>query len=135
MEFRASLTAAIVAGCLTCTVALSGGYQGSIKLLDPALQERIQIALLAEGFDPGPIDGQYGPNTGMALIAFRIANDINEGDYNEVLTPSLAEKLLGVDLSLGDDDDDLTRDEQIEVLKQLGLTPSKDYWAGYIFPE
>src|SRR3546814_5447814 len=40
---------------------------------------RIQLLLDEAGFDPGPIDGQWGPRTGRALAAFQRA---------EGLTPS-----------------------------------------------
>lgn len=37
---------------------------------------RIQLLLQESGFDPGPIDGQWGPRTGSALAAFQRAKGL-----------------------------------------------------------
>ena len=39
--------------------------------LDPVIVTRIQQALAARGFDPGPIDGDFGYNTEAAVAAFQ----------------------------------------------------------------
>ncbi len=39
--------------------------------MDPVVVAAIQRALAADGFDPGPIDGVYGPNTVAAVAAFQ----------------------------------------------------------------
>jgi peptidoglycan hydrolase-like protein with peptidoglycan-binding domain len=39
--------------------------------LDPVIVTRIQQALAARGFDPGPIDGAFGYNTEAAVAAFQ----------------------------------------------------------------
>ena len=46
---------------------------------DPAVTD-IQARLAALGFDPGPIDGMFGPLTAAAVRAFRIANSLEPGD-------------------------------------------------------
>ena len=38
--------------------------------------EQIQTFLRAKGFDPGPIDGVFGPRTKVAVIAFQRANNL-----------------------------------------------------------
>lgn len=42
---------------------------------DPAV-EKAQRALAAKGFDPGPIDGLFGPKTGSAVLRFQTANGL-----------------------------------------------------------
>jgi Putative peptidoglycan binding domain len=132
-----TLVAAVVAALwLTHTAALSNGYQGYIVSLDPVLQERIQAALRDKGFDPGPIDGKYGGKTRAALLAFRKANGVKDGEeFDEILTPNLAKALLGVDLTAGANGEELDNNEQMRILKQLGLVPTQDYWKDYVFPE
>lgn len=39
--------------------------------MDPNVIRRIQAALLASKFDPGPVDGVFGPNTTTAVAAFQ----------------------------------------------------------------
>jgi peptidoglycan hydrolase-like protein with peptidoglycan-binding domain len=39
--------------------------------MDPAVVARIQQSLAARGFDPGPIDGEFGNNTAAAVAAFQ----------------------------------------------------------------
>lgn len=46
--------------------------------------ERLQEALAALGFDPGPIDGLYGPMTSAAVEAFKRAQGLSaDGIANE----------------------------------------------------
>jgi peptidoglycan hydrolase-like protein with peptidoglycan-binding domain len=35
-----------------------------------------QLKLLAKGFDPGPVDGDFGPRTRQAVVAFQAANGL-----------------------------------------------------------
>lgn len=45
----------------------------------PGIVQEIQRALLAKGFDPGPIDGVVGAETSTAVRAFQQANDLATG--------------------------------------------------------
>jgi Putative peptidoglycan binding domain len=56
---------------------------------------RIQQALAARGYDPGPIDGEFGPNTAAAVIAFQNMNGLVVDGQVGVQTA----RLLGVVLS------------------------------------
>ena len=40
----------------------------------PALLKRVQGALLARGYNPGPIDGRFGSRTQAAIDRFQVAN-------------------------------------------------------------
>jgi hypothetical protein len=40
------------------------------------LIEDLQKALQARGFDPGEIDGEFGPHTEAAVLGFQLANDL-----------------------------------------------------------
>ena len=42
--------------------------------LDSSERQRVQAALAAEGFDPGPADGKFGPRTRRAIQAWQQAN-------------------------------------------------------------
>ncbi|MCE2423477.1 MAG: peptidoglycan-binding protein, partial [Gemmatimonadetes bacterium] len=75
----------------------AGGYdracdeQGEAVSLDSDEQRRIQSALAARGFDPGPADGKFGPRTRRAIQAWQRANGYSAtGD----LTREQAEMLL-----------------------------------------
>ena len=49
--------------------------------LDGAARRRVQTALAAEGFDPGPVDGDFGPGTREALRAWQRAHDLDITGY------------------------------------------------------
>lgn len=110
------------------TPIFANGYEGYVRSLDNSLQVIIQERLRDEGFDPGAIDGRYGPSTRQALFAFREAKGINEPEFQEILTPALALHLLKVEIPAGDNEE-LTRDEQLELIKRLGLVPTGSYWG------
>lgn len=44
--------------------------------MDPNVVIQIQQALAANGFDPGPVDGAFGPNTAAAVAAFQATNGL-----------------------------------------------------------
>jgi hypothetical protein len=50
-------------------------YVGATDL-DPAVVRNIQTKLAANRFDPGPVDGEYGLNTAMAVAAFQVVNGL-----------------------------------------------------------
>jgi hypothetical protein len=134
MSFRKIGVALALLAALWVAPVLANGVAGHIGSLDPILQRRVQEALLEKGFDPGPIDGDYGKQTNAALIAFREANGILMGDNNDLLTPDLAKALFNIDIVWGETGLDLP--SQLKVLQQLGLVPTESYWAKYaVFPD
>lgn len=64
---------------------------GAVRL-DPGERLRIQGALAAEGFDPGPADNQFGPKTRRAIQAWQRANGYAA---TGALTARQAQALLG----------------------------------------
>jgi hypothetical protein len=44
---------------------------------DPALIRELQQALSRAGYDPGPVDGTFGPRTQAAVVAFQQANGLS----------------------------------------------------------
>lgn len=44
---------------------------------DPAVVSELQRALTSAGYDPGPVDGTFGPRTEAAVIAFQQDNDLS----------------------------------------------------------
>ncbi len=44
---------------------------------DPAVISELQQALSSAGYDPGPVDGTYGPRTETAVAAFQEANGLS----------------------------------------------------------
>lgn len=58
-----------------------------------ALVRTVQEALMAKGYSPGEIDGEYGPHTVAAVVAFQIRNRLVA---DGVVGPRTAKK-LGVD--------------------------------------
>ena len=59
--------------------------------LDASERQRVQAALAAEGFDPGPADGKFGPRTRQAIAAWQQANG---HAATGALTEDQAESLL-----------------------------------------
>ena len=49
--------------------------------LDEAARRRVQTALAAEDFDPGPVDGHFGSGTREALRAWQIAHGLQATGY------------------------------------------------------
>jgi len=54
--------------------------------MNKAYWEKVQRALLAKGFDPGPIDGIRGPKTNAAIIEFKKSIGFRARDYFGPLT-------------------------------------------------
>ena len=48
--------------------------QGEAVALDSDERRRVQEALAGAGFDPGPVDGKFGPATRRAIEAWQLAN-------------------------------------------------------------
>ena len=44
---------------------------------DPAVVRELQQALTSAGYDPGPVDGTYGPRTEAAVVAFQQDNGLS----------------------------------------------------------
>jgi len=51
-------------------------YRQTTPIMTGAKVSDIQQALLAAGFNPGPIDGEFGPHTQAAVVAFQLANGL-----------------------------------------------------------
>jgi hypothetical protein len=123
--------------------AFANGIQGHMSSLDPILQKRVQELLLQHGFDPGPVDGDFGRRSFQALMAYMRANNLLEeaaveSEIADVLTPKLARALLGIDIVAGPNGIELDSNEQMVVLEKLGLSPTEDYWSDEtqgVFPE
>jgi peptidoglycan hydrolase-like protein with peptidoglycan-binding domain len=69
--------------------AVSAAHHGETR---GALMRRLQERLSAAGFDPGPIDGLYGPQTRQALSQFQKAYGL---DTTGELNPA-TRKVLGL---------------------------------------
>lgn len=66
-------TTLVKAGGLAWERVFCGGQ------LDPDFMAKVQRALAARGFDPGPADGQPRPETYAALRKFQAANNLGQG--------------------------------------------------------
>jgi lysozyme family protein/peptidoglycan hydrolase-like protein with peptidoglycan-binding domain len=51
-------------------------YARNTPNMDKAIIVRIQQALAAKGFSPGDIDGEYGPDTEAAVVAFQLSEGL-----------------------------------------------------------
>ena len=51
-------------------------YARNTPNMDKAIIIRIQQALAAKGFSPGDIDGEYGPDTEAAVVAFQLSEGL-----------------------------------------------------------
>ena len=84
--------------------ALAGRVQANTASGHPMLQRGAQGAAVAElqrklqaaGFDPGPIDGDFGPRTEAAVLAFQRSRGI---DVDGIVGPQTWGTLDGVDAS------------------------------------
>ena len=73
------------------------GAGGSVSVetarLDSSERRRVQAALAAEGFDPGPADGKFGPKTRRAIEAWQQANGyVPTGELTSVEAESLLDR-------------------------------------------
>lgn len=76
-------------------VAPTALYRRGAPNMAPSIVTRLQQALAAAGFDPGLIDGDYGPDTEKAVIAFQTAEGLT---VDGVVGPETA-GALGVTLT------------------------------------
>lgn len=49
--------------------------------MTPAEIREVQTRLKIHGFDPGPVDGDFGPLTSAAVIAFKVSKGLAARDY------------------------------------------------------
>lgn len=49
--------------------------------MTPSEVREIQTRLKIHGYDPGPVDGEFGPRTSAAVIAFKVAKGLAARDY------------------------------------------------------
>ena len=51
-----------------------------LRLTKPRMKgpevKQLQQALKAQGYDPGPLDGEFGPKTAAAVAAFQLVKDL-----------------------------------------------------------
>ena len=65
-------------------------YRQGATRLDPDVVRDIQRALKTAGFDPGPIDGIYGPHTAAAAAAFQTVKGlVSDGEVGPQTAPVL----------------------------------------------
>jgi murein L,D-transpeptidase YcbB/YkuD len=62
-------------------------------ITDPEVVIELQKALSSAGYDPGPADGEFGPRTEAAVVAFQQANGLSA---DGVVGPETASALNGV---------------------------------------
>lgn len=69
-------------------------YRLTTPLMAGSKIQEIQQALKAAGFDPGVIDGEFGPHTQAAIVAFQIVNGlIADGEVGPKTAASLGLQL------------------------------------------
>lgn len=109
--------------------ASANGYSGYIDSLDVELQRHIQLVLSEKGFDPGPIDGIFGPKSQAALHRFKIfENLLVSGETELLLTPELIRALFDIEVDPGVNGFELSGDEERALMERLGLVHSQDSW-------
>ena len=139
-------SAAALVMLLTPGAALANGRADIIKYLDPALRKHIQLALKKAGFYRGRVDGNIGPASESAIRRFRIARGIAGEretfgpdypgmgtDLTYYLTPKLITALFGIEFREGTAE--LTREEQYNLMKRLGVRPTPGLWEDFTSPE
>jgi peptidoglycan hydrolase-like protein with peptidoglycan-binding domain len=89
---------------------------------DPALVRELQQALSAAGYDPGPVDGTFGPRTEAAVVAFQQDNGLSA---DGVVGPETAAALSNAE----------TTDTAPEVTPSTPTTPSTPGVSGFTLPE
>ena len=95
---------------------LAAGYQvtGSLSALSPPVIEALQRRLHELGYDPGPVDGRWGPRTAGAYAAFCRASDLPTTDR---LTREHVRALWDVDF----DPETTSGEEMAEFLQTIGV--------------
>src|SRR5262249_48761273 len=70
------------------------GYRMTTPMMTGPVVKKIQQGLKAKGFSPGTIDGEFGPHTQAAVVAFQLSNGLaGDGEVGAITAAA-----LGVDL-------------------------------------
>ncbi|WP_051978677.1 peptidoglycan-binding domain-containing protein [Edaphobacter aggregans] len=65
-------------------------YRLMTPMMTGPVVRRIQQALKAAGFNPGAIDGEFGPHTQAAVVAFQLSNGlVGDGEVGELTASAL----------------------------------------------
>lgn len=108
-------------------------YEPNARNMNKAVVIRIQETLAKKGFNPGVIDGEYGPDTQAAVAAFQSAEGlVVDGAVGPETAEALGVSLTGEDV--GAPGQDLTTDTNdmtsvlsiLEVLRRILQQPAQD---------
>jgi hypothetical protein len=113
---RAFLVALMLGAALLATGAAGAGMQvkGELNSLSPPLIEALQQRLVELGYDPGPVDGQWGPRTAAAYAEFCEVSDLPVSDR---LTQEHVKALWDVDF----DPETGSGEDMVMFLQAIGV--------------
>lgn len=116
MSRRGFLLALTLGASLLAFGAADAGMRvkGELSSLSPPLIEALQRRLVELGFDPGPVDGQWGPRTAAAYAAFCEASELPVGDR---LTQQHIKALWDIDF----DPETTSGEEMVMFLQAIGV--------------
>ena len=113
---RSFLLALPVGIWLLANGIVQAGYRvtGKLSSLSPPLIEALQRRLHELGYDPGPVDGRWGPQTAGAYAAFCENSDLPVADQ---LTREHVQALWNVDF----DPETASGPEMVMFLETIGV--------------
>lgn len=69
-------------------------FRLTMPVMSGPLVRKIQSKLLASGFDPGVLDGEFGPHTQAAVVAFQLAHGLTpDGEVGPTTAAALGVKI------------------------------------------